>query len=70
MPFELCVTSSLLFVMLQGPRIILSSLRDVLETLKDIFSVVNTLCKERQDNPLPPHEHLHQSANEFGEFFC
>ena len=70
MPFELCVTSSLLFVTLQGPRIILSSLRDVLETLKDIFSVVNTLCKERQDNPLPPHEHLHQSAYEFGEFFC
>lgn len=37
---------------------------------KRLFSVVNTLCKELQDNPLLPHEHLHQLANEFGEFFC
>ena len=40
------------------------------ENSKRLFSVVNTLCKERQENPLPPHEHPNQLANEFGEFFC
>ena len=30
---------------------------------------MSTLSKVRKENPLPPHTHLGQLANEFGAFF-
>lgn len=36
---------------------------------KRLFSVVNSLCKVRQGNAIPPHERTHQLTNEFGECF-
>ncbi|KAK3755485.1 hypothetical protein QZH41_001053 [Actinostola sp. cb2023] len=36
---------------------------------KKLFQVVNSLCKERRENPLPSHEDPRQLADDFGEFF-
>ena len=37
---------------------------------KKLFQVVNSLCKERQENPLPPHHDSRKLADDFGEYFC
>lgn len=36
---------------------------------KKLFQVVNSLCKERNNNTLPPHSDSLQLANDFGEYF-
>ena len=35
-----------------------------------LFQIVNSLCKERADNSIPPHVCAEHLANNFGEFFC
>ena len=37
---------------------------------KKLFRVVNSLCKERSVNLLPPHTSPLQLADDFGDFFC
>jgi hypothetical protein len=37
---------------------------------KKLFKVINSLCKERIDNQLPPYTCPRQLANDFGEYFC
>ena len=37
---------------------------------KKLFRVVNSLCKERSVNLLPPHTSPLQLADDFEEFFC
>ena len=36
---------------------------------KKLFQVVNSLCKERNNNMLPPHSDSLQLANDFGHYF-
>lgn len=36
---------------------------------KKLFRVVNSLCKERSDNQLPPYVSPQQLADDFGEYF-
>ena len=37
---------------------------------RKLFQVVNSLCKERSENLLPPHANPQQLADDFGEYFC
>lgn len=37
---------------------------------RKLFKVVSSLCKVRQEKPLPPHDDSCQLADEFGKYFC
>ena len=37
---------------------------------RKLFQIVNSLCKERSGNLLPPHANPQQLADDFGEYFC
>ena len=37
---------------------------------KKLFQIVNLLCKERNNNMLPPHSDSLQLANDFGDYLC